>query len=97
LPYLKIKTEVADQLKGIVEIDPKKTGYSAFEIDDFLLGYFDDIGWYEKQGFLDLKTITQTFGYYITECYEHEEIQKYLGHEDNKGKYRDLRHIVKKL
>ncbi len=97
LPYLRIKTEIADQLKGIIDIDPQKTGYSAFEVDDLLLGYFDDIGRYEKHNFLDLETIRQTFGYYITECFENKEIQKYIRHEDNKDKYQDLRYIVNKL
>ena len=45
LPYLRIKKEVAEQLTGIVPFNPEKTGYSAFEVDDFLLGHFEDVGW----------------------------------------------------
>ena len=30
LPYLRIKKEIADQLIGIVPLNPEKTGYSAF-------------------------------------------------------------------
>jgi hypothetical protein len=97
LPYFKIKKDIANQLKGIVSIDPEKTGYSAFEIDDFLLGYFDDIGWYRKGRIIDLDSIEQTFGYYVIACYENEEIQKYLNDEDNKCKYSDFKFIYDKL
>ena len=31
-----------NRLVGIVPLNPDKTGYSAFEVDDFLLGHFED-------------------------------------------------------
>ena len=97
LPYLRIKKDITDQLKGIIDTDASKSGYSAFEVDDLLLGFFDDIAWYHKKGMIDYKTIKQTFGYYIVESYNSEPIKQYLDHEDNKEKYTDLRRLAKRL
>jgi hypothetical protein len=48
LPYMRIKKEIAEQLTGIVLFDSERSGYSAFEVDDFFLGHFEDVGWYVK-------------------------------------------------
>jgi hypothetical protein len=93
LPYFKIKKDVADQLGGIVFLEKERTGFSAFEIDDFLLGYFDDLGWYEKKNLIDIETINQVFHYYIIESWDNTEVKKYLGHKDNEGKYEDFEYI----
>ena len=93
LPCLKIRKSVANQLQGIVNFPEGKNGFSAFEIDDLLLGHFDDLGWYEKKNLIDIETIYQVFNYYITESWNNEEIKKYLGHRDNKGKYKDFKYI----
>jgi hypothetical protein len=53
LPYFRIKKSVAEQLHGVVPVEDNKTGYSAFEIDDLLLGFFDDLGWYHRRGLID--------------------------------------------
>jgi hypothetical protein len=65
LPYLRIKKEIADQLAGIVPLNPAKTGYSAFEVDDFLLGHFEDVGWYARRKLMDLNAAYQSFGFYV--------------------------------
>ena len=72
------KQEITEQLTGIVPFDPAKTGYSAFEVDDFLLGHFEDVGWYVKKGMMDVNTAFQSFGYYVITTCEHQEIKKYL-------------------
>jgi hypothetical protein len=98
LPYLRIKTEIADQLKGIVSFDTEKTGYSAFEIDDFLLGHFEDVGWYVRRKLMDLHAAYQSFGYYVVATCEHQEIQKFLEHQRAKEfSYDDLEWLYKKF
>jgi hypothetical protein len=97
LPYLRIKKDVAEQLRGIVPVEKERNGYSAFEVDDLLLGFFDDLGWYQKQGLIDLDTIKQAFGYYICSSYENEQLKKYLADEDNEGKYGDFRYLYNEL
>ena len=93
LPIFEIKKNIAAQLKEVVDIKSEKTGYTAFEIDDLLLGHFDDIGWYEKRGLIDVETIREMFGYCIYECYQNEEIQKYLQDHCNKGKYEHFKRL----
>lgn len=93
LPYWRIDKSVAAQLHGIVPVEETKSGYSAFEIDDLLLGFFDDLGWYHKRGLIDIDTIKQAFGYYICESYENDQVKRYLADEDNKGRYGDFRSL----
>jgi hypothetical protein len=91
LPYLRIKKEIADQLAGIVPLNPDKTGYSAFEVDDFLLGHFEDVGWYARRKLMDLNAAYQSFGFYVVATVEHTEMRKFL--DDQRAKeysYDDL-------
>jgi hypothetical protein len=95
LPIFEIKKDITDQLKGVVDVGSGKIGYSAFEIDDLLLGHFDDIGWYESRDLIELETIREMFGYYIYWCYKNEEIQKYLQDDCNAGKYEHFKRLGK--
>lgn len=96
LSYLCIKTEITEQLKGIVSFDAEKMGYSAFEVDDFLLGHFEDVGWYVRRKLMDLHTVYQSFGYYVIATREHQEIQKFLDHQRAKEfSYDDLEWLYK--
>ena len=97
LPFFRIKEDIAGQLKGVIDVDPGKTGYSAFEIDDLLLGHLDDIGWYESRKLIDMETIREMFGYYIYECYQNAEIQKYLDQKCNKGKFEKFKRLAKHI
>jgi hypothetical protein len=91
LPYLRIKKEIADQLTGIVPFNPNRTGYSAFEVDDVLLGHFEDVGWYVQRKLMDLKAADQSFGYYVIATVKHSEMQKFLEHQRSKEfEYEDL-------
>lgn len=97
LPFLEIKKDIASQLKGVIDVPSGKSGYSAFEIDDLLLGHLDDIGWYEKHKLIDPDTIEEMFGYYIDECFKNEEIQKYLKQKCNKGKFQNFKRLAKQM
>jgi hypothetical protein len=98
LPYLRIKKEVTEQLTGIVPFDTAKAGYSAFEIDDFLLGHFEDVGWYVRRKLMDVKTAYQTFGYYVIATCEHQEIRKFLDHQRaHEFSYDDLERLYRRF
>lgn len=98
LPCLRIKKVVTDQLTGIVSFDPTKAGYSAFEIDDFLLGHFEDVGWYIRHGLMNLRTADQSFGYYLIATVEHPEMKKYLDHQGVKEfGYTDLAWLYRRF
>jgi hypothetical protein len=106
LPYFKIKEFVLEQLKnsGLISLAEWRKGYNAFEIDDLLIGHFDDVGRFEKNGLLDIHTAYSTFGYYVLELVgnsedEETEVRKYLN--DPKcgcqGNYNDLEYIHKEF
>jgi hypothetical protein len=97
LPCFEIKQEVLAQLSGIVQIEPSKTGYSAFEIDDLLLGHFDDLGWYVKRGLIDYGTALQSFRYYLVGSFDSPPIQQYIQDEDNEGMYENVRYLYNKF
>jgi len=97
LPYARIKPDIVSQLAGIVAFETGRLGYSAFEIDDFLLGHFDDLGRYVKQDLIDINTARQIFSYYVTESFENPVISEYLRDEDNQGRYVDFRYIYERF
>jgi hypothetical protein len=98
LPYLKINTEIRDQLAGIVPFDRGKIGYSAFEIDDLLLGHFEDVGWYVRHQLIDPGTAYQSFGYYVIATFEHPAIKQYIADQAKREYvYEDFEWIYKEF
>lgn len=91
-PFFKIKRNVVSQLEGIIELNKTKAGYSAFEVDDLLLGHFDDMGWFVKCGLVDFRMADQMMGYYIAEVFDAPAIQHYLDYE--KGAFPDFQAIA---
>jgi hypothetical protein len=55
-----------------------KDRYSAYEIDNLLLGHFEDLGLFCEKRLMDIDFIYEGFGYYIEEIHENEQIQNYL-------------------
>jgi hypothetical protein len=43
---------------------------------------------------MDMETIREMFGYCIFECYKNKEIQKYLEHKCNRGKYANFKRVA---
>jgi hypothetical protein len=66
-------------------------------MDDLLLGHFEDIGWYESRKLIDLETISEMFGYHISECFKNDEIQKYLQNEYKEGNFQNFKRLAKKI
>jgi hypothetical protein len=42
------------------------------------VGFFDDLGFYWKEGAIDLDIIDQEFGAYIIEAFEYPELREYI-------------------
>jgi hypothetical protein len=65
------------------------------------LGFFDDIGFYNEKGVLDIDVINQLFGSYIIEAYEYKEINKYIDelqkNTKQKNAFKNFRSLAKKL
>ncbi|MBF0558832.1 MAG: hypothetical protein HQL08_08630 [Nitrospirae bacterium] len=64
---------------GVVRsVDHDKVTYSCSEIDDFLLGHFEDMGLFCRQGLMDIESIYEGFDYYIELVHDNEQIQEYI-------------------
>ena len=62
-----------------------KQKYSAFEIDDDLLGYFEDIGNNESKKLIDIDMIYDTFSWYIKIIWENPAVQEYIKWQRSEG------------
>ena len=71
-------TEGSCQLTDIVSPLPDKSAYSVLEVDDLLLGHFENLGWYVRKKLITFNAAWANFSYYLVESYDHPEIQKYL-------------------
>lgn len=68
-------------------IDSTKTIYSAYEIDDYILGHFEDMGMSLKMGVIDVGEVYLNYGWYIIFFWENKEIKKYI--DWCRAKYKD--------
>ncbi|MFZ1981936.1 MAG: hypothetical protein WAU61_11565 [Smithella sp.] len=55
-----------------------KYSYSPYEIDELLLGHFEDLGFFCKKGLIDIEFIYEGFSYYIEAIHKNEQIQDYI-------------------
>ena len=69
-----IKRKIEKLINGNYIID-------VYEIDDLLIGHFEDIGILNKKKILDIEMIYESFSSYIKICWENEQIQKYINHQ----------------
>jgi len=80
-PYFIINEDVVRQLmissKEQKELLDKKC-YSGFEIDDYLLSFFEDIGSFEKKGLINIRDVYDCFDWYIDTIWNNEEVRKYM-------------------
>jgi hypothetical protein len=56
----------------------QRSFYSTAEVDDELLGHFEDIGLLLERGALDVEMVDETFGTYIEEVWDDAEIHRYI-------------------
>lgn len=88
--------ELSDEIRNTLQ---DKNIFTAFEIDDLLLGRFEDIGLFAKKGFLNIKDICNQFYWYIYVAWNNEEIQKYIKSQRNlygESIYKDFEAVYKK-
>lgn len=77
-----------------------KKEFSQEEIDDYMLGHFEDLGLFWERKLIDINFISEGFGHYIKTVYEDEQIQKYIHwchkHHSN-GIYSKFKALYEKL
>jgi hypothetical protein len=80
-PYFKINEEIIKQLpldKTTKRNLLQKDTYTAFEIDDLLLGYFEDIGCFEKDNLIRIQGVYDGFDWYIQIAWTNSAISEYV-------------------
>ncbi len=71
--------------------------YLEVDIDDLLLGHFEDLGFYEKTGIVDISFVYDSFSEYIATCWKNCEIQKFLATiTEYPDTYENFKYIQKK-
>ena len=79
-PYFEVDQFIVKQLpidKNLSQEESIRHTYMPYEIDDFL-GYFEDVGKFEKKGFIKIEDVYDSFGWYISIVWKNKEIEKYL-------------------
>ena len=83
-PYFEISFDTLplDSFYSLMEeikkrLDNKKIILS-HEVDDYLLGCFEDLALFKRKNIIDIEMIWDGFSYYIEVCLENSEIQKYI-------------------
>jgi len=69
------------------------------EIDDFLLGNFEDAALLESKGVIGLEDANQSFEYYLSVTLDNDEIKKYItwAKEDDQDIYSNTERLYDKL
>jgi hypothetical protein len=100
--YFSIDKTIVDQFELSSDIKKRlcdKAIYTSYEIDDYLLGFFEDIGLFEKKGFLNIHDVYNYFGWYISVAWENDEIRKYISRQrelDDDDLYENYEYIYHK-
>lgn len=80
-PYFEVnlgkldKTNLPDHLKQDLG---KKKYYSAWEVDDLLLGHFENLGMLEQRSVVDFQLVYDEFSWYIETAWKDEHIKEYI-------------------
>jgi hypothetical protein len=100
-PFFEINKKISSQLQ--INHDNKSDlieSYTSFDIDDLLLGHFEDIGGFEKQNLISIENVYNYFDYYIQVAWDSKEIQKYLHYikkdSNNPDVYENFKYISQK-
>jgi hypothetical protein len=73
----------------------KQPAYSPYEVDDLLLGHFEDFAMLEQQGVVSAEMIYDMFSYYIERTWTNEAVQAYVRDEQDEDEtiYRGTRRL----
>jgi len=85
-----IEEKLKDFPEEIVNQLTQKKFYTPYEIDDLLLGHFEDVGLFEQKGILDIEMVYEEFEWYIRTAFENCEIKKYIEYSRKDGKDKDV-------
>jgi hypothetical protein len=81
-----IKQMIINKIKKImieIEVDGSYI-IDAYELDDLLLGHFEDLGILYENKILDIHMIYEEFDWYIITCWENDDINEYIKYQREK-------------
>jgi hypothetical protein len=58
-----------------------RKAYSTYDLDDLMLGHFEDVGLLLQKEVLETDMVLEEFGWYLKTAWESREIQKYIAQE----------------
>ena len=97
------KVNIPEHLKEYLKysIDIERKYYTTQEIDDLLLGHFEDAGLLLKNKIIDIKDANQQFEFYVNLIYKNKEIIKYIrwirSDKNEKDTYSNFQFIYEEL
>jgi len=80
-PYFQVnkdkinKTKLPKDLKRSLN---KREHYSVWEVDDLLLGHFEDIGRLEQRRIVDFQSVYDVFSWYLESVWDNDAIKEYI-------------------
>ena len=83
-PYFEVdqskldKTNLPEKLKQRLG---RRKYYSAWEVDDLLLGLFENIGMLERRGIVDFQMVYDVFSWYLEKAWENNHIKEYIRYQ----------------
>jgi hypothetical protein len=93
---------IYDESSGVFTLkNDKAVKLNTYQVDDVLLGHLEDIGQFERLGFLSIDVVYDMFSWYIERTFQNPEIKKYIdlerNAEDGEDIYQDFQSIFKKV
>jgi hypothetical protein len=76
IPYFEVRIDpsMPEVMKSAID----RKAYSGYEVDDFLLGHFEDLGMLKAKNIIDIDMVYGSFSWYIEMVWKNREIQKYI-------------------
>ena len=83
-PYFKVDLKKLDEKNLPLELrEPlgRETYYSAFKVDDSLIGLLENVGMLERRGIVSFEMVHDVFSWYLEEAWANDEIKEYVNYE----------------
>lgn len=96
LPYFVV---IEGSLPDFIRAENARKFYTSYDLDDLLLGHFEDLGLFAKRGIITIEMAYEFFSWYIETTWENNEIKKYIESQrktEGEDIYENFEYIYKK-
>jgi hypothetical protein len=84
IPYMEVRQDVLTLARLPEDVKERlrtPSVYTAFEIDDLLLGPLDDVAVLYEKGILNLDMVRQVFRWYVKVAWDDRDVRAYIEHQ----------------